>query len=210
MVSVIVVTFNSEDSVVPCLKALTAEIESVAGEIILFDNNSIDATIRTVQSQFPGVHVLESDRNIGFAAANNAASVTAGGKFLLFANPDMIIDRGALRRLLEVIQSRTDAGAVCARMRNPDGSFQATARRFPTMRNIFLSRGSMLEAGIKPILPAESYTLDDYSETTEVPAASATCLMTEKEFFRSLNGFDERFFLFMEDTDLCLRVRQAG
>ncbi|UCD95478.1 MAG: glycosyltransferase family 2 protein, partial [Candidatus Zixiibacteriota bacterium] len=102
------------------------------------------------------------------------------------------------------------AGAVCARMRNPDGSFQATARRFPTMRNIFFSRGSMLEAGIKPMLPAESYTLDDYSETTEVPAASATCLMIEKEFFRSLNGFDERFFLFMEDTDLCLRVRQAG
>ena len=68
----------------------------------------------------------------------------------------------------------------------------------------------MLTAGVKQILPTDSYTLGDCSETTEIPAVSATCLMVERDFFLSLGGFDERFFLFMEDTDLCLRIGQAG
>jgi GT2 family glycosyltransferase len=209
-VSGIVVTFNSEDSIVPCLNALASEIESVGGEIILFDNHSSDATVKIVRSRFPAVHIHESDRNVGFAAANNAASKSATGKYLLFANPDMTIDRGALNKLLETIQGRTDAGAVVARMRNPDGSFQPTARMLPTMKNIFFSRGSVLSAGAGSILPANGYTLGDYKQTTEVPAASATCLLIEREVFHSLRGFDERFFLFMEDTDLCLRIEQSA
>jgi GT2 family glycosyltransferase len=150
---------------------------------------------------------MESKRNIGFAAANNRAALAASGKFLLFLNPDAILDRGAISLMIKEAE-RLGAGAVAGRMRNPDGSFQPTCRNFPTMRNIFFSRGSIL----RRLIPSKSivYTLGDFAETTEIPAAAATCLLMEREFFLRLGGFDPRFFLYMEDTDLCLRVHQAG
>lgn len=209
-VSAIVVTFNSVNSVIPCLRALTDEIKSASGEILLFDNNSSDATVKAVRSEFPETVIHKSEKNIGFAVANNIASSMVRGKYLLFANPDMVIDRGALSELMNAHENLHRVGAVVARMRNADGSFQPTCRKIPTMKNIFYSRGSMLPSGRRNSAEAGGYTLEEFDDIREVPAASATCMLISKEFFHSLGGFDERFFLFMEDTDLCLRIGQAG
>jgi GT2 family glycosyltransferase len=209
-VSAVVVTFNSRRRIVACLEALKGEIESVSGEILLSDNRSSDETVTVVSEKFPDIRIFEAPRNIGFAAAANAASLAAEGKFLLFANPDMIIDKGALAILLESYGIHSDTGAVAARMRNPDGSFQATCRQLPTYRNILFSRRSSIGSGLWKGRAKDIYTLGDFADISEVPAAAATCLLIEKQFFHSLGGFDRRFFMFMEDTDLCLRIRNAG
>ena len=143
-ISAIVVTFNSEKNITNSLKALSDEIAVVGGEIVFYDNNSTDATIRIVESNFPEIKIHRSSRNIGFAAACNAAAGLAGNEYLLFANPDMIIDKGSLKILLKAVNLQPDAGAMVARMRNADGSFQPTCRKLPDYRNILFSRGSAL------------------------------------------------------------------
>jgi GT2 family glycosyltransferase len=208
-VSAIVVTYNSSDSVSSCLEALREEVKIAGGEIIIFDNKSTDNTVELVKSQFPDIRLYESDVNLGFGAANNAAAEMAEGQYLLFANPDMILDWGALRELVDSIEKLDDAGAVVARLHNTDGTFQPTCRNFPNFYNIFFSRGSVLNYKGLPSKARESYTLGDFDEITEVPAASAACMLMKKKFFLEIGGFDKRFFLFMEDTDLSLRIRQA-
>ncbi len=207
-VSAILVTCNSAGRIVQCLSSLVDEIVRVGGEIIIFDNDSHDSTVRAAKSAAPMARIFESRQNIGFAAAVNKASELAGGRFLLFLNPDVIIDRKAIETLNEAMGRQSRPDAMVGRMRNPDGSFQPTCRNIPTMGNIFFSRGSFLTAlmGQK----TDKYTLGDFQKITEVPAAAATCMIIEREFFRQLGGFDSRFFLFMEDTDLCLRIGQLG
>ena len=204
-VSAIVVTFNSIERIESCLKALSAEIASV-GEIIVHDNASGDATVRAIEFGFPDVKIIRSDKNIGFAAANNRAVAESKGDFILFVNPDFIIDRGALDRMYKALIDLPEAGAVAGRMRHPDDSFQPTCRKLPTMKNIFKSRGSFIGGR----QDTDDYTLGDFDVPTEVPAAAAKFFLIRRDFFDSLNGFDERFFMFMEDTDLCLRIAAAG
>lgn len=201
-----VVTFNSAERIESCLKALSAEIESIGGDIIIYDNGSQDSTIRAIEAGFPKVRLFRSPKNIGFGAASNRAAAEAGGEYLLFANPDLIIDRGAVANLIDALMKQPGAGAVAGRMRHPDGSFQPTCRKLPTTNNIFFSRGSIFGGRSEK----NGYTLGDFDTTTVVPAASATCLLMRRDFFLTLKGFDERFFMFMEDTDLCLRIGAAG
>lgn len=205
-VSAIVVTYDSAAHISACLKALTSEIDAVGGEVVVFDNNSGDATLRAVESGFPDVKIIRSDNNIGFAAANNNAAAESQGEYLLLVNPDLALDSGSLAKMLAVFDEHDDAGAVAGRMRNPDGTFQPTCRNLPTMKNIFFSRGSMLggKGG------SNKYTLGDFDSPTPVPAAAATCLLLRRDFFLELGGFDERFFMFMEDTDLSRRIGETG
>ena len=212
IVSALVVTYNSTAGVGSCLTALLDETARVGGEVIVFDNRSQDDTVPMIKREFPGVTLYESERNLGFGGANNRAAEKARGKYLLLANPDMLLDAGALKALVEAYESRPDAGAVVARLRNTNGTFQPTCRNFPDYYNIFFSRGSVLnQKGLpKPKNARPTYTLGDFGEITAIPAASAACLLIEREFFLEIGGFDPRFFLFMEDTDLSLRIKQAG
>jgi GT2 family glycosyltransferase len=209
-VTAIVVTYNSAGSLANCLTALTEEIDEIGGEIIVFDNNSNDDTTNIIKSRFPKILLIESGRNIGFGAANNAAAKLARGKYLFFANPDMFLDNGSLRALMDTFESYPDSGAVVARLRNTDGSFQPTCRNFPNFYNIFFSRGSVLNHKKLAVKAGKTYTIGDFNEVSDVPAASAACMLIDKQFFKDIGGFDQRFFLFMEDTDLSLRIYQAG
>jgi len=209
-VTAIVVTYNSADNIIPCLKVLREELKSVGGDLIVFDNKSSDNTVRQVKQAFPDINLFESDKNLGFGEANNRAAEMAAGKYLFLANPDMLLDLGALKKLLDAIADLPDAGAVVARMHNTDGSFQPTCRNFPNFYNIFFSRGSVLNHKMLPAKASRTYTLGDFDKITEVPAVSAACMLIDKALFKKIGGFDRRFFLFMEDTDLSLRIFQAG
>jgi len=209
-VSAIVVTYNSAENIIACLNALRREVDSIGGDIIVFDNGSSDDTVQMIKKEYPDIRLIESEQNLGFGVANNMAVKMARGEYILFANPDMILDSGALKRLFETFQNQTLAGAVVARLRNADSSFQPTCRNFPNFYNIFFSRGSILNHKVLPVKSSGTYTLGDFDKISEVPAASAACMLMKKAFFLKIGGFDNRFFLFMEDTDLSLRIKQAG
>jgi GT2 family glycosyltransferase len=206
-VSIIVVTCNSLPALDDSLNSLRRVLEAVSYELIVVDNNSSDGSVECAREHFPSVRVIEIGRNIGFAAACNQGAWIASGDFLLFHNPDVCVDAGAVERLLEVCRTEEKAGAVAGRMRFPDGRFQATCRNLPTIGNLVFSRGSVLSYFYRK---AVRYTLPDYQTITEVPAVAGTLMVIQRDVFTSLDGFDERFFMYMEDTDLSLRLTRAG
>ncbi len=209
-VSIIVVTHNSLPALTLCLDSLVEEMLSIPCELIVVDNASEDASRDEVAKRFPRARIIANDSNLGFAAACNLGAKKATTEYLLFLNPDVQIDQDAVGKLQQVLDSRRDAGLVAGRMRFPDGQFQATCRRFPTAGNMLFSRGSVLSRLFGRGEQSSRYTLLDYAETTEVPAVAATMVMMKRKLFEDAGGFDTRFFMYMEDTDLSLRVSQAG
>lgn len=196
-------------SSLPALKRETLSLADEGVELICVDNNSADNSVQLLQEAVPETKVILSQSNLGFAAAVNRGAEQARGKYLLFLNPDVSLDNGAIKKLgqrLEELSAAGSGAAVAGRMRHPDGSFQATCREYPTLSNIFFSRGSILGF----LAGAKTYTLGDFTEATMVPAVAATCLLLRRADFEEVGGFDERFFMFFEDTDLCLRLRNLG
>jgi GT2 family glycosyltransferase len=210
-VSVVIVTHDSHPVLTGCLQALVRAVAATSCEIVIVDNASRDRTLEEVKRLVPNARVISNNRNAGFAHACNQGAEIAAGEYLLFLNPDVELDADAIGALLNVIEGRSDAGLVSGRLRNPDGTFQATCRRFPTIGNMIFSRGSVFgricsDSGAS----AARYTLPDFTETTEVPSVAATMVMVRRSLFAQVGGFDRRFFMFMEDTDLSLRLHQLG
>lgn len=206
-ISIIVVTFNSFPALEQSLISLKKALSQLKSELIIVDNNSTDNSIEIARQLMPDCKVITNNKNVGFSRACNQGAKIAKGEFILFYNPDLSIDSEALKFLLEAYEQSSKPGALAGRMRFPDGEFQATCRRFPSVSNIFFSRGSVLSFFGKG---NTTYTLPDYDNVTEVEAVAGTFLMIKKELFEKIGCFDERFFMYMEDTDLCLRLNQAG
>ena len=208
-VSIIIVAHNSESVLPKCLHSVRAATAGGDHQVIIVDNDSHDNTRATVAELYPDALVLTQKRNLGFARACNVAAAAANGSYLLFLNPDVEMDSDALRVLRDTIEAEPRAGLVSARLRFPDGRFQPSCRKLPTLRNLLFSRGSFLGA-LASGGRAGAYTLGDYTMVAEVPAVAGTMFMVRSERFRELGGFDTRFFMYMEDTDLSRRMQRAG
>jgi hypothetical protein len=178
-----------------------------SSEIIIVDNNSDDDSIAVARDIYPGVKTIENSKNLGFASACNQGAAVARHELLLFINPDLELDADAIGTLREFMCNNSRAGAVTGRLRFPDGNFQPNCREFPNRSNIFLSRGGILA---RIIGENRKYTLGDSKTVMSVPALAGAFLMIRRELFLSVSGFDERFFMYMEDTDLCLRLNGLG
>lgn len=205
--SVIVVTFNSLPVLTACLTHLRAALTNIDHELILVDNASTHEPLSAAREVFPECVSVKNDFNLGFAVACNAGAEAASGELLLFVNPDVLCDVDSIDLMLREHENRDKVGVLGARMRFADGSFQATCRNFPTISNLLLSRGSFLG---RLFGYGKSYTLPDYAETTSVPAVAGTMMLIDRKLFKLIGGFDRRFFMFMEDTDLCLRLTHSG
>jgi GT2 family glycosyltransferase len=204
-VSIIIVTHNSVATLGETLACLKVGCGRHTYETIVIDNGSSDGTLPFLSST-EGAQVTALLQNTGFAFASNRGAEKASGEFLLFLNPDVVLDSGAVDQLVEFLSTQPNAGAVVPRMRNRDGTFQPSCRRFPTPFNILFSRGSFLGRHLSRFV----YTLPDYDVPTEVPAAAGAAMLMRRTVFAKIGGFDERFFLYMEDTDLCLGLFQRG
>jgi len=205
--SIIIVTHNSHQVLDRCLAALPEAVGAWEWELIVVDNASDETMEPIVRGRFPQALYLSCVQNTGFAAACNLASKDAAGEFLCFLNPDVIADPDSLATLCQVAARDIKIGAVGARLRFPDGAFQATCRKFPNVFNILFSRGSVLS---RLVPGARVYTLSDCSELTRVPALAATMMVIRRGLFHRVRGFDNRFFMYMEDTDLCYRLHRRG
>ncbi len=205
--SVIVVTFNSLPVLTACLTSLRTALKDIDHELILVDNASAQDPLSSAREIFPQCKPVTNSSNVGFGVACNRGAEVASGELLLFINPDVLCDPDSIGHLQREHEQRDKVGVLGARMRFADGSFQATCRNFPTIGNLLLSRGSFLG---RLFGYGKSYTLPDYAETTEVPAVAGTMMIIERQLFKLIGGFDRRFFMFMEDTDLCLRLSRSG
>jgi hypothetical protein len=176
------------------------------------DNASHDGTADLVRQTFPQVRLIANRDNAGFGRAVNAAARSAGGEFLLILNPDTVVEPGAIAELVMFLRHRLQAGACGPKVIGPDGGFRHDCRRgFPTPMNAF---GYF--TGLDRVFP-HSRKLGGYhrrwlSPDVEVTTdcLSGSCFLVRRSVFQSVGGFDEDYFLFGEDIDLCWKVRRAG
>lgn len=210
-VSVIIITHNSMPILQDCLAGLREALQSVRSELIVVDNASEDDSREAIQQAFPDALILRNQFNRGFALACNQAAEMARGNYLVFLNPDVVLDLEAVETLLVAARTRQDAGLLTGRLRFPDGRFQSTCRQFPTVGNLLFSRGSALSLMLgERTDKTGKYTLIDGKNVRQVPAVAATFAMVATDLFRAVGGFDERFFLYVEDTDLSYRLQLQG
>jgi len=208
--TIITVNWNTRDLLVDCLNSIQENLDAAPtqqAEIFVVDNASSDSSAEAVRSSFPRVHLIENQDNVGFARANNRAAELAQGKYLLLLNPDTVLQPSAIKTMLAYLDNHSDVGAVGPRVVNPDGSVQISIYPQPTIlreawRLFHLDRIFAYGSYSTSILNSESPRVIDILK--------GVCIMLRREIVQNLGLFDEQFFVFSEDFDLCVRIRKAG
>jgi hypothetical protein len=208
-VSLVVVTCQSAPVLGPLLESAAASSAALA-DTIFVDNASTDGTCELIARRLPGATIVANTENRGFAAAVNQGVDRATTERVLLANPDTAWTVEDLRALSAFLDTRPRAAAVCPRLVFPDDAPQASVRRFPTHANIWFSRHSPLRGVRLGAGSRAAYTLDDPAEPQIVEAVAATFMLLRRDAYRAVGGMDEGYFLYVEDTDLCKRWRDAG
>lgn len=212
MVSIIIVTYNSERFIRECIRSIEENVRGCEYEIIVSDNSSKDRTAAIVYKEFRSVRLIRNRRNIGFAASNNKAVERARGDYLFFLNPDTVMINDAAAELKKFLDENPDAGCAGAKLEYYDGSHQYSCRQFPNYLNVFFGRRSVFRT-IFPENPiSRNYMLEslDYTKVQKVDWVMGAAFMCRKSQFEEVGLFDEQFFLFVEDTELCYRMKCRG
>lgn len=187
-VSVIIVSYNTAHFTAACLESLRAAYGEK--EIFVVDNASTDGSGEIIESQFPDVHLIKNERNVGFGAANNQALSYARGEYVIFLNPDTVVKPDTIEKAVAYMASHPHVGVAGGRILNPDGTEQES---------------------ISYRYPGEKYA----SGETKGLAGRIACVLgafmiARKNILDEIKGFDEDFFLYGEDEDLCWRIREKG
>jgi O-antigen biosynthesis protein len=211
--SIVIVSYKVRERLRLCLESLRAVVaNSPSHEVIVVDNDSGDGTVETLAGLFPEVRFLAMDRNLGFSIGCNRGAAYATGEWILFLNPDTVVYPETLKDVVDFARSKSDAGIVGCRILDGDGQLQLACRRsIPTPAVAFwrLTGLSFLFPKSK-VLGRYNLAYLEPSECYPVEAVSGSFLLIRTHVYRQVEGFDEIFFLYGEDLDLCLRVAQAG
>jgi N-acetylglucosaminyl-diphospho-decaprenol L-rhamnosyltransferase len=211
-VAVVVVNFKSYSELGTCLTSLSPDGSRRPGEVIVIDHDSDSDHLAQLRIRFPAVRFAPTRSNPGFAAGVNAGSRLASGRYLLLVNPDVRLGPGAVDAMREYLETHPAVGIVGARVLDPDGTVQRSARRFPTPLTGLFGRTSLLTR-FWPGNPLSRRNLPADETATgpaEVDWVAGSCLMTRREVFEAVGGMDEGFFLYWEDADFCKRAREIG
>lgn len=204
-ISIIIVNHRADRILGECVAAAASVETGPSREIIIVDNPAGTAPKPIDIPPIVRLIRIPVTRRIGFGAACNIGTEEARGRYLVFLNPDVVVDPDAMEQLLRGLSEYEGAEIAVGRLTGSDGAFQVTCRRFPTPTNLLFSHGSILYRLSRK--RRGDYMLPDYDEVTEVDWGAAAMMMISKEWFDRLSGFDERFFMYLEDTDLCRRLR---
>lgn len=209
--SIVILCWNDLKVISDCLKSIYATTHKTDFEVIVSDNGSTDDSIQFIRENYPSVRVIENGRNLRFSKGNNVGIEAAQGEYILILNPDTIIHEGALDRWIEFADKHPEAGGFGCRVLNRDGSYQGCARPFPTVWREWISA-----LYIRPLGHVSDLFLSDKyvrwkGDTERVIDWQAGCaVLVRGELLKRIGGFDERFYYYYEDMDLCHRIWKAG
>lgn len=211
-ISIVIVNYNVRDFLKSCLISVESASKNLNIETIVVDNHSIDNSVEYLKPQFPNVEFIALKENVGFAQANNIAIKQAKGKYTLILNPDTILNADTLVKMKHFMDNNADVWIAGCKVLNPDMSFQKACRRgFPTP---FVSFSKLF--GLQSLFPNSrifgryNQTYKSVDETYYIDAIMGAFMFARTAELQSLGGFDEDFFMYGEDIDLCYRVYQAG
>jgi N-acetylglucosaminyl-diphospho-decaprenol L-rhamnosyltransferase len=203
----VVVNHDAGDALGRCVESLLAEGLT---KLVVVDNGSVDGSVEALALSHPGTEILKSSRNRGYGAGVNLGLAHVGSELVLVSNPDVVLHPGAIAALESELAATPTLAFVGPRIEEPDGSRYPSARRFPSLVD---AAGHAL---LGPVAPRNRFTrryrMEDSepSSTTEVDWVSGACFLARRRALSELGGFDEAYFMYAEDVDLCWRARRAG
>ena len=215
----VTVSYNTRDLLAECLESLFAGLErsALSAQVWVVDNASTDGSADMVRQRFPEVQLIAHDENLGFAAGNNLAlrqmdlEGEAAPRQILFLNPDTRVVGDALGVLVRFLDETPRAGVAGARLLYGDGGFQHSAFAFPGLSQIFLDffplHHRLLDSPLNGRYPRALY---EARKPFEVDHPLGAALMVRREAWVQVGGFDERFFMYCEEIDLCREIKDAG
>jgi len=210
-ISIIIVSWNVKDLLRNCLSSIYENKGEVKVEIIVVDNISRDNSAQMIREEFPDVILIANDFNAGFGKANNQGLMQAHGRYLLLLNPDTIILPGNFESALKRIEQNPKIGILGCKTLNPDRSLQPSVRKFPTFWPIFFIFVKI--AKIFPHLKTlnDYFAVDfDYELAQPVDQVAGSYMLVRRELIDQIGLFDENFFIWFEEVDLCQRTFSAG
>ncbi len=209
--SVIIVNYNTRELLVQLLESIMENVVTISYEIIVIDNGSQDGSVELLRSEYGNVHLIRNEENTGFSRANNQGSTLSTAKYLLLLNSDTIVSKGAVETMMDQLESDDKIGIVGPRLINCSGEVQKSCGVFPTLLTEFFSR-TFLDRLFPRHQIVARYSMGawDYSSTRKVEWVTGACMMMGKPTYDALSGFDENFYMFYEDVDLCFRITQMG
>ncbi|MEQ1545119.1 glycosyltransferase family 2 protein [Methyloglobulus sp.] len=209
--SIIIVNWNSKDYLLKSIASIEAETKGIDYEIVVIDSASFDGSEEMLRQNYPHVLFIQSKVNIGFARANNEAFKVSCGRNILFLNPDTEIEVSAINELYTHLESLPNVGIVGAKLLNSDRSVQESCiRAFPTILNQILDSDMLRYLFPKSRLWGTEALLAKNELPKEVDAVSGACMMMKRSVFENIGMFSTDYFMYSEDIDLCLKVRDAG
>ena len=213
--SIIVLSWNTRDLTAACLEAIWNTQAAGSGldtpgrlslETILVDNGSSDGTTDLVRARFPWVELIALPENLGFAAGNNMGLRRARGRFALLLNSDTRIDQHAIEHGVSFLQRNPDVGAAGVQLIHPDGRLQNSIHNFPSLATEVVPKW-LLELAFPRRFPSKRFR---HAEPVDVEAVLGACLFVRREAWERVGLLPEDYFLFLEETDWCWAMREAG
>lgn len=197
-----IVTYNNAKVIIPCLSSLIAYTQNEDIEIWIYDNASADETLDLIRASFPQVHIIENEDNRGFGYGHNRILEQVDSDYHMVVNPDLRFTPGLVRRLMAFMDKNPRAGMVSPKILNADGTEQLLPKRQPNFAYCVLSKFPGLH-GLRT-----KYTRGDeiFDRPTACANTTGSFFIIRTELMKSLDGFDERFFMYFEDADLAKRV----
>lgn len=209
--AIIIVNFNTEKLILNCLESIFKYKPVSSFEVWVVDNNSSDNSVSEIKKHFPKVNLIESEKNLGFAAGNNLALNKAKASNYLLLNSDTLVKENSLNNLLNFAQ-KTDFGIISCRTIYPSGAFQPNAGELPTALPLILWL-SGLDDVLGKIIIIKSYQARDkqyYSNGVSVGWVSGSVMLIKKDVLEKIGLLDEGIFMYGEDVEYCFRAKNAG
>ncbi len=211
----ILVNYNAGQELERALRSISDEMGGQSWQGMVIDNASVDGSAATVNQFVPHVRLIHNQDNVGFARGVNQGFAATTAPYVLIMNPDCRLMAGAIAALRDVLDAHSQCAITGPRILNPDGSVQGSARGDPNMLTGLFGRTTLLRR-VAPFLSIgrRNVVVEDAirsgEQSVQVDWVSGACMLARREALEAVQGFDERFFLYWEDADLCRRLRAKG
>lgn len=208
--SIIIVNWNVKDLLAKNLHSIFKLTEGLEFEVIVVDNASKDGSVAMVAAEFPKVNLIASNENLGFAKGNNLALEQAIGKYVLFMNPDMELEENSFKILFDWLETNPKIDVATCQLVYPGGSRQNNIKNNPGLCDqilILLKLHHLIQPKCLKRYLAKDF---DYTKEQEVKQIMGAFILVKNEVIRNLSGWDEDYFLWWEDLDLCKRAQAKG
>ncbi len=207
-VSIIIVALNAVELLEECLASVFEQSSGVTFEVIYVDNASTDGNSDIVKTRHPSVRIIQNERNLGFARANNQAIRVAKGRYVLLLNSDTLILDNSVMRIVRFADQHPEAAVVGGRVLNPNRTLQRNCLTFHSLTQIFL--GATCLHKVFPRFASERMSWWDYNEVRAVDVIVGCFSLVRREAFAQVGLMDEDYFFYCDDRDWCYRFRKAG